>query len=67
MVALDHGVLAGFEVGGGDLHAGLNILIDQRRLEGMDGDAGFGERILGLILREAGLADLHAGGLGETQ
>ena len=61
MVALDHGVLAGFEVGGGDLHAGLNIRVYQSGLEGVDGDAGLCERILGLLLRESGFADFHAG------
>jgi len=33
----------------------------------MDGDARFGERIARLILRQASLADLHAGRLGEMQ
>ena len=67
MIALDHGVVAGFEVGGGDRGPGLNVRIDQSGLEGVDGDAGFGKRILGLILGEAGLADFHAGGFGEAQ
>src|ERR1035437_2427675 len=60
MVALNHRVLAGLQVRVGDLHAGLNILIDQYRLEAVDGDPSFGERIPRLILIEASLADLHA-------
>src|ERR1017187_4847374 len=67
VIALDHCVVASFTVGRGDLHAGLNVLIDEVGVKGMDGYAGHGESVTSLVLIKAGLADFHACGLGATE
>src|ERR1017187_9146754 len=61
MVSFHHSVLAGLQICVGDLQPCLNILIYQRSLEAVDGDARLGQRILRLILAQASLAHLHAG------
>src|ERR1035438_282397 len=67
VIALDHRVVAGFTVRRGDLHADLNVLIDEVSLEAVDCYAGLGECVACLILIEAGLTDFHAGSLGATE
>src|SRR5208337_5161966 len=67
MVALNHRVLASLEVGGGDLHADLDVLIDEAGLKAVDSNARLGEGVARLILTETSLADFHAGRLGDTQ
>lgn len=67
LVAFNHRVLTCLLVRGGDLQSSLDILIHQGRLEAMDGDAGFGQRILCLILGQTGFADFHSGGLSDPQ
>src|ERR1035438_3363877 len=67
VIALDHCVVAGFTVRRGDLHADLNVLIDEVSLEAVDCDAGLCEGVACLVLIETGLADFHAGSLGATE
>ena len=67
MIALNHGLLPSLQVLGGDLQAGLNILVYQVRPEAMDRDSSFGLRIPSLILSQSSLAHLHARRLSDTE
>ena len=67
MIALDHCILPSLQICCGNLRANLNVLIDKRGLETMDGYARLCECILRLRLAEPSLADFHAGGFGEAQ
>jgi len=67
MVALNHGFLAGLQVLGGDLQASLDVLIYQVRLEAMDRNSSFGQRIPCLILSKPSLAHFHARRLCDTE
>src|ERR1039458_2644810 len=64
LVALNHRVLAGLLILGGDFEAGLDILVHQGLLVGMDGNARFDQLVPGLGLCQPGLAHIHAGSLG---
>ena len=67
LVALNHGVLAGLLILGGDLEAGLDILIYQLRLVGMNSHARFDQLVPGLALCQPCLAHIHAGSLGDRK
>src|ERR1039457_3251789 len=67
LVALNHRVLAGLLILGGDFEAGLDILVHQGLLVGVDGDARFDQLVPGLGLCQPGLAHIHAGSLGNRK
>lgn len=67
VVALDHGIVTRFAICCGNLHSGLNILLDEIGLIAVNRDSCLGQSILGLVLVKPRFTHFHAGGFGGAE